>query len=323
MQADKLTRRVFIGLIAGVFLGLLGNFLINSDYTLLQNIWQLINVALVLIGKWFIAGLKMIVVPLVFLSLVCGISHGNQQSLGRLSAWTFALYIAMTVCAITIALTVSNISQPGQGVRLGNTEYQPASSPSVMDTLASLIPANPFLAMTQGDMLQIIIFALLFGLALKKYGVENQRLLTLFNDLNGVILKLVNMIMAFAPIGVFALVTTVMAQQGLKIILPLANYFLTIIIVLMIQLFVVYGSMLKIVGKVSPSIFFSKVRDLSLFAFSTASSAATIPVTFKTVEEKLGVDRDISSFTIPLGATVGMDGTAIMQGVAVVFIAGA
>ena len=184
-----------------------------------------------------------------------------------------------------------------------------------------MVPANPFEAMSEGKMLQVIVFALLFGVAVTLSGEKGRHVLNFFNDLNVVIEHMVGIVMKLAPVGVFALIAKTFATQGLDIIMPLAGYFLVVALALVIHAALTYGLLLKLIGRLNTMLFFYKMRSVQLFAFSTASSNATIPVSLKNAEERLGVDNSIASFTIPLGATINMDGTAIMQGVATVFIA--
>jgi Na+/H+-dicarboxylate symporter len=274
-------------------------------------------------GEIFLASLKLLVVPLVFVSLVCGTAALEDVTrLGRVGGKTLALYVATTAIAITLALTAAVLVEPGAGFNLTtDTSYQAAEAPSLRDTIVGLFPSNPIRAMAEGNMLQIIVFSGLFGLALTVSGAAGQRLLARFNDLNEVIMSLVMILMNFAPYGVFFLIARVFAEQGFAAIVPLAWYFGVVLGVLLLHALVTYPLLLRLFGGLPVRPFYRKMRDPLVLAFSTASSGATLPVTLETVEHRLGVHNSIASFTIPLGATVNMDGTAIMQGVATGFIA--
>ena len=187
--------------------------------------------------------------------------------------------------------------------------------------LISIFPSNPIESMAKGEVLQVIIFAILFGIGITMSGEKGQRVLNFFHDLNEVILNMVIYLIHFAPIGVFCLLVKVFATQGFAAILPMAKYFFTVILVLLFHVIFLYGSMLKFITKLRPSSFIKKFKEVWVFAFSTSSSNATIPLNLETCEHKLGIDKSVSSFVIPFGATINMDGTAIMQGVAVVFVA--
>jgi Na+/H+-dicarboxylate symporter len=271
----------------------------------------------------FIASLKLLVVPLVFVSLVCGTASLDDISkLGRVGGRTLALYLGTTAVAISIALTAALIVAPGVGFDLpSDLAYAPRPTPSIADTFIGLFPTNPVRAMADANMLQIIVFALLFGLAMTLAGAPGRRLLGVFNDLNSVILRLVRVLINLAPYGVFCLIANVFATQGFGAILHLAQYFFVVLAALAIHAGLTYPALLRGLGGLSPTRFFRKMRDPMALAFSTASSNATIPVTLENAETRLGVGNSIASFTIPLGATINMDGTAIMQGVATVFIA--
>jgi len=275
-------------------------------------------------GALFISSLKMLVVPLVFVSLVCGVcSIGGNSRIGMISVKTLAFYMVTTAVAISLALLVSNIIDPGLGEveAAAQENFEPKSNPGFASVVKNLIPTNVFMALAQANMLQVIIFAILFGVALTKVGDEASAVRTFFVQADKIIMQLVLILMKLAPYGVFCLIATMFAKSGLDNIAQLAKYFFNVILVLILHLFVSYGLMLWLLTGLSPVTFFSKIGRLWLFGFSTASSNASIPITLETVEDKLGVKNEIASFTVPLGATINMDGTAIMQGVATVFIA--
>ncbi|NIP14343.1 MAG: cation:dicarboxylase symporter family transporter [Pseudomonadales bacterium] len=275
-------------------------------------------------GQIFIRSLQLMVVPLVFVSLVCGAaSLSGTGSMGRVAGKSVALYLFTTALAISIALMLALVVQPGAGLAIDSleTDFQPAEPTSIKDTLVSIIPTNPVGAMAEGRMLQIILFALLLGLALSRSGQAGRRLAGIFDDLNEALMKLITLLIKLAPIGVFCLMAELFATMGWSEITRLLQYFLTVVGALLIHVSLVYPMLLAVLGRVSPIRFFGKMREPMLVAFSTASSGATLPVTLRTVEQRVGVKNEVASFVVPLGATINMDGTAIMQGVATVFIA--
>lgn len=303
------------GLALGLILNLIGPVPFINDYV--------VNGAFHVGGKIFLASLKLLVVPLVFVSLTCGVaSLDDIKKLGRIGGKTLALYLFTTALAISIAVCLAVIMKPGVGFNLmTDAAFNSEDTPSLAQTIIDIFPTNPIAAMAEGKMLQIIVFAVLFGLTLTMTGKPGGRILDVFNDLNAVILKMVMLIMAVAPYGVFCLIAKVFALQGFTAIAPLAKYFFVVVFALLLHAFGVYPILLKLLSGLSPLTFFKKYKAVPMFAFSTASSNATLPITLETVEHKLGVKNSIASFTIPLGATLNMDGSAIMQGVATVFIA--
>ena len=315
----SLTVRIVIGMLAGLALGLILNAVgvrgLVGDY-LVEGLFYVV-------GAIFLASLKLLVVPLVFVSLVCGTAALEDVSrLGRIGGKTLFLYLFTTAVAITIALVVAIALKPGAGFDLEtDASFRIEVPPSLADTLINLFPSNPVQAMAEGNMLQIIVFAGLFGLAMTMAGAPGKRILTFFSDVNVVIMKLVLLLMEFAPYGVFCLIVRVFALQGLDAIKPLALYFSSVLGVLVLQAGITYPLLLRVGTGLDPLTFFRNVRAPVALAFSTASSNATLPVTLETAEHRLGVDNSIASFTVPLGATINMDGTAIMQGVATAFIA--
>jgi len=314
----NLTLKILIAMSTGILLGIIFNTTsFNTDGFVMD--------VLIVGGKIFIASLKLLVVPLVFVSLVCGTAALDDiKKLGRVGGWTLGLYLLTTAIAISLALIAGMIIQPGAGFDLISAtaaDFAAKDAPPLKDTLIAIFPTNPFQAMAEGNMLQIIVFSVLLGLAMTMAGEAGKKVTAAFNDLNEVIMKLVMLLMHAAPIGVFCLVAKVFWEQGFSAIAPLAKYFFVVMGVLIIHAIVVYPTILKIFGGLSPKPFIRKLKEVWIFAFSTSSSNATIPVTLETVENKLGASNNIASFTVPLGATVNMDGTAIMQGVATAFIA--
>ena len=299
-----------------------------NDAGYLGEIGQLVLISffteglLDVIGQIFIASLRLVIVPLVFFSLVCGVvSISSSSRIGTISLKTLSLYLLTTAIAISIALTFALLFQPGVGVDLAlPTAFQSTEAPSFKEVLINIFPTNPVAAMAEGNMLQIIVFSLLFGIALKSLGSSGDALKASFETINNVILSLVKMLIELAPYGIFALLFSLFAVQGFSMIGDLAKYFFLLVFVLIFHAFFTYGSLLYLLAQLSPLKFFMKVRSLAIFAFSTSSSSATMPITLDTVKNKLGVNSSIGSFTVPLGATINMDGTAIMQGIATVFI---
>ncbi|MGF1690603.1 dicarboxylate/amino acid:cation symporter [Photobacterium kagoshimensis] len=316
----SLTGRVILGMLLGIMTG----FIIRTLFADTSFVHEyLVNGLFDVGGKIFIASLKMLVVPLVFVSLVCGTSSLKDIStLGRLGGKTVAFYLMTTAIAITLALTMGNIFQPGAGADLtAATTFASKEAPSLGDVIVGMFPTNPISSMAQGNTLQIIVFAILFGVAISAAGKAGERLASVFSDLNEVIMKLVALLMNVAPYGVFFLMAKLFTGLGLDAIFNLFEYFMVLTATLLIHGLVTYSIMLKTFTGLSPKVFLKKMEDAIMFAFSTASSNATIPVTMETATKRLGVNNKIASFTVPLGATINMDGTAIMQGVATVFIA--
>tara|TARA_R110000796_G_scaffold70119_5_gene159665 strand:- start:731 stop:1993 length:1263 start_codon:yes stop_codon:yes gene_type:complete len=305
---------------AGIILGLLLRNVFPDSLFIKEYITEGF---LHVIGTIFISSLKMLVVPLVFISLVCGTSSLSDPSkLGRLGGKTIAFYLFTTAIALTIAILAAVLIHPGNASLAGNAlEYTVKDAPSLSEVLINIVPTNPMQAMSEGNMLQIIIFAVIFGFAISHIGERGTRVASFFNDLNDVIMRVVTLIMQLAPYGVFALMAKLSLTLGLETFGSVVKYFFLVVAVLFIQGLVVYPTLLKMFSGLSPLMFLRKIRDVQLFAFSTASSNATLPVTIETAEHRMGVDNKIASFTLPLGATLNMDGTAIMQGVATVFIA--
>ena len=316
----SLTGRVILGMVVGIFTG----FAIQSlfaDSGFVNN--YIVNGLFEVGGQIFVASLKMLVVPLVFVSLVCGTSSLKDLStLGRMGGKTLALYIGTTAVAITLALTIGNLFQPGAGADLtAASSFKSADAPSLGQVIIDMFPTNPIQAMAEGKTLQVIVFAVLFGIAISAAGKPGERIAAVFSDLNEVIMKLVALLMNLAPYGVFFLMAKLFSGLGLGAIWNLAEYFLVLAGTLLLHGLVTYSAMLKGFTGLSPITFLRKMEDAIMFAFSTASSNATIPVTMETAKNRMGVDNKVASFTVPLGATVNMDGTAIMQGVATAFIA--
>lgn len=322
-KGRKLTLKIIIGMMSGVIVGLIFNFAGFEGFMKSFVLEGAIEVA----GRIFLSSLKLLVVPMVFVSLVCGTGAIDDiKKLGRVGIKTFSFYVATTAFAIAMALFFAKIVDPGSGFKLldkSHASFEANNAPPLIDVISNIFPSNPIEAMAKGEMLQIIVFAILFGIGMSIAGESGKRVLNIFNDLNEVIMKMVLFLIEIAPYGVFALLTKVFASQGLDAILPMAKYFFTVLFVLLLHLFLTYGLMIKFFAKLNPVYFYKQFKDVMVFAFSTASSNATIPISMETCEKKLGIHNNVASFTIPMGATVNMDGTAIMQGVATIFVASA
>ena len=322
----NLTQRILIGMALGLALGVIfqATDLVSNGFVSTYVLNGVIDAG----GKIFVTLLKMMVVPLVFVSLVCGAaSLGATGSVGRLGGKTIGLYLATTALAVSLALMLALVIDPGlsaadeQNSAVAFDAYQAKEAPSVKDTLINIFPSNPIQAMADGKMLQVIIFALLFGLALSHAGAAGGRISSFFADLNEVMMKLITMVIQLTPYGVFCLMVKLGATVGWVEIGKVLAYFLTVASALILHGLVVYPTLLRILVGVNPLVFLRKMREPMLVAFSTSSSGATLPVTLRTVEHRIGVNNNVASFAVPLGATINMDGTAIMQGVATVFIA--
>jgi Na+/H+-dicarboxylate symporter len=315
----SLSAKIFIAMILGAIAGLALNFAGNPEWS---QLW-LIDGIFKVVGQIFISLLKMLVVPLVFVSLVCGSSSlSDPKMLGRVGGKTIGLYLLTTAFAVCLALGAAVIFEPGIGAQpIAKVEPQIADATPFTQVLIDMVPTNPVAAMADGQMLPIIFFAVLLGISItlsKEIGV---RVANWFQDMNAIIMKLVTVVMRFAPYGVFSLIAILAATSSADSFMALGKYVGLVFAVLFIHALVVYPSLLSILGRLSPLKFLAKLKAVVLFAFTTASSNATIPVTLETVEKKIGVSNKVASFTVPLGATINMDGTAIMQGIATGFIA--
>ena len=318
----NLTRNIIIGLFLGF---LVGSFLYYTDY-LPSSFDSFVELYIFKMGgEIFMNLLKLLVVPLVFFSLVTGIaSLGSSQSLGSLTFKTVGLYLLTTAIAVSLALLAGSIFQPGSNYSAEIALAAPSTLPQgqgIYSTITGIFPSNIIQAMADNQMLAIVFFSILFGLALNKTNHLTGNFSDSFAKLNTVFLQLIVMVMSFAPIGVFCLIGKFVIADGLDIFQDVLAYVVLLISLLLFHAFFTYSIFLKFVGGLSPITFFKKIKNVALFAFSTSSSAATIPVTLKTVHQDLGVNQNVASFVVPVGATINMDGTAIMQGLATVFIA--
>ncbi|MCB9229357.1 MAG: dicarboxylate/amino acid:cation symporter [Deltaproteobacteria bacterium] len=319
LKDQSLTVKIIIAFSLGAVSGLLIKSM--PDSSLLKDL--LINECLYISSQLFVSSLKMLVVPMVFVSLVCGVLNLKSMSkIGRLGGKTLALYLSTTAIAISMAIGLALIFEPGAGFSLElNPNFKDTPPPPIRDMIANIIPSNPFAAAAEGEMLQIIIFALLSGAGISMAGNQGQKTAELFHEMNVIIMKILALLLNVVPFGVFVLMCKVFAEQGTEAIRPLLAYCLLVSAALLIQLFICYPALILFLSRLNPFLFLLKIRPVLMFAFSTASSNATIPLNLKVATEKLGVSRSVASFIIPLGATINMDGTAIMQGIATVFIA--
>lgn len=318
----QLSSKILLGMALGIVVGLILNMISDGSDSGPLTAW-VVEYIFDVVGRIFIASLKLLVVPLVFVSLVCGsAAMGENVKMGRIAFKTLALYLFTTAVAITIALTLANIINPGIGIDTTATaSYVAATPPAFKDVLIGIFPTNPIQAMSDGNMLQIIVFAILVGVAITQAGAAGKSTLEGFQAFNDVIMRMVTILMHLAPFGVFCLLAKLFTEEGFTAIFNLALYFMTVTLVLLIHAGVVYTSIFSFFTRLNPLTLIKNMRPAMLFAFSTSSSNATMPITMNVVEKRVGVDNSIASFTVPLGATINMDGTAIMQGVATVFIA--
>jgi len=321
-QKMHMTTKILIWMVAGLIVGSVINTF-ASEIAWVQD--YLVNGLFLVVGSMFIHLLKMLVVPLVTFSLICGVCGiGDINKLGRVGGKAFALFMLTTALAITLAIAVASLFGPGEGFELASAASQSFSapvSPPLTQVFIDLIPSNPIEAYATGNMLQIIFFTILFAVCVLMVGDVGKPIADAAERLNAVMMEVVNVVMHLAPIGVFALMAKTFSLQGIGMIIPMLSYFGVLVFVLLLHVTGTLMILLKVLGRVSPLTFLKKMRTTQIFAFSTSSSNATIPVTLQTAEKRLGVDNSTASFIVPFGATINMDGTAMMQGVATVFIA--
>ncbi|MHB9029734.1 MAG: dicarboxylate/amino acid:cation symporter [Candidatus Latescibacterota bacterium] len=304
----QLWKKILIGLVLGIVTGLaLGERALHLKP----------------MGDLFINALKMLIGPLVFASLVSGVTSMNDlRKLGRVGLKIVIYFMITTAGAVTIGLILGVLFRPGAGVNLQPSA--PAATtkvPNMIETLVTLVPSNPVQAFATDNILQVIVFALLFGLAINIAGDKGKPVARIIDSLSEVMIRLTGMVMAFAPFGVFALMAWVSGKFGIGVLLPLGKVILVVYAGCVLHAVLTYGGLIALLGRVNPLRFFRGMADAQLVAFSTASSAGTLPVNLRCTQQNLGVSESISSFVLPLGATLNMDGTAIYQGVTALFIA--
>lgn len=318
----SLTVKVLVGMLLGIVVGLAINLGgLNAPGSFINE--YLVNGLFQVVGKMFVNALKMLVVPLVLFSLICGVCGiGNIHTLGRVGSKAFGLYLMTTAVAIATAILFAAVAGIGKGMEASSdATFTGKEAPPLSDVLINIVPTNPIAAMVNGEMLQVIFFAILVGVSMLMVGKKARSFIEGAEIGNEVMMKMVTIVMSVAPYAVFALIAKSMAELGLDLFVQLLGYVLVLVAALMFHLFITLLLTLKLFSGLNPLMFMRKIRNAQLFAFSTASSNATIPVTLRTVTERMGVNNSVASFTVPFGATINMDGTAMMQGVATVFIA--
>ncbi|CAI8357677.1 MAG: Proton/sodium-glutamate symport protein [Gammaproteobacteria bacterium] len=315
------TKKVLISMLAGIIFGTILNLFFLPNLFIESFV---INTILVTISSLFLILLKMIVLPLIFVSIISGIvSINDVGTLGRLGVKTLSLYIMTTVIAITVALLASSLVSydpidTAVNIALPDTDI---ASESQRNILLSIFPENFFAALVDGNVIQVLVFAIFIGTAASYVKDQVSEFIKIIENLNKIFNQMVMFIISFTPFAVFALLAKTFALQGIDVLIPLIKYFLTVVIVLLIHFIFTYSLILKLFSNLSIKNFYSKLKELIIFTFSTSSSNASIPYTMKIVENKYGVKKSFASFSIPLGATINMDGTAIMQGCAAFFLA--
>ncbi|WNB93050.1 dicarboxylate/amino acid:cation symporter [Bacillus sp. NEB1478] len=313
----KLSTKILIALALGVIAGLILNIAAPDVFSTLDKF------LLKPVGTLFLNLIKMLVVPIVFFSIVLGTAGlGDPKKLGRIGAKTVGYFLATTTIAIIIAMALALIFKPGAGdFKTEGAKFTAEKAPAVTDTLLGIIPTNPIQAMAEGNMLQIIAFSVFVGFALTMLGSKTKGVMSLIEQGNEIMMYLVNVVMKFAPYGAFALIASAIGSQGMNAIKAMGLYMIIVIAALALHSVITYGGSIVLFAKKNPLWFFKGFAPAMSVAFSTSSSNATLPISMKTAQENLGVRKSVSGFVQPLGATINMDGTAIMQGVATIFIA--
>ncbi|TYZ23526.1 dicarboxylate/amino acid:cation symporter [Selenomonas ruminis] len=314
MIVMNLSIKIFIALILSVVVGLIAG----------EPALPFINWWIAPIGTIFINLIKMMIVPVVFFSLVVGMtSLGDTKKLGRIGLKTIVLYLFTTAIAIVIGFGIAGLIHPGVGLQIASdAAVKVKEAPSIMQVFVAMVPANPIEAMAKAQILPVIIFSLFVGVGILQVGGERAELLVKFFDAAAeVSYKIIGIVMSFAPYGVFALLLPVVAKNGPKVLLPLMSVIACVAVGCAIHAVAVYSTLAKLWGGHTPMQFFRGMSEQMLIAFTTCSSAASLPVNMKNCQEKLGVSREVSSFVLPLGATINMDGTALYMGVCTLFIA--
>lgn len=320
LKKISLSNWILIGMLLGLATGIILNFFVPDSF--FKNIILIDNI-FYLGGSLFIKLMRMLVVPLVFCSIVVGAaSISDIRKIGTIGGRTIGIYLITTALAVTIALLIGILIKPGAGLNMvaAAQSSNVTLNQTMTDTILNMVPDNPINSLASGDMIPVIIFALLIGVILAKLKEETELVGKFFAQGNRIMMEMTSIVMKFAPIGVFCLMARTFAGLGFEGLLPLGKYIMCVLIGLAIQAFIVYPSMLVVFTRLNPIRFFRKFISVMFFAFSSSTSNATIPLNLDKLSE-MGVSLEVSSFTIPLGATINMDGTAIMQGVAVMFAA--
>ena len=307
----KIIVAMILGIITGVFLNIFSYDTSLSDF-IVKNIFNVVS-------DLFISALKLVIIPLIFFSIVCGIiSLSDDTSLSRLGIKTLSLYLFTTIIAISLGLLFSSLINY-EPILLSNLETNVAIDN--IKTESNIFPTNIFESLSNGNIIHLLIFSVLIGIAASKVKDNAKTFINYFHEFNTVINELVQIIISFTPIAVYCILSKTFATQGLETLTPLMGYFFTVVFVLLIHFFITFSLLLKTFTNLNPKQFFINIKEVIVFTFSTSSSSASIPFTLKAATEKCGINKSISSFTIPLGATINMDGTAIMQGCATFFLA--
>ena len=309
------TKKIIVSMILGIIFGVLINLIDISQ----SSTHSIIINGLDLVSHLFLSALKLIIIPLIFFSIVCGIvSLSEDVSISRLGIKTISLYLVTTVIAISLGLLFASL-----------ISYEPVlvtdlnSEINVKDIQSenNFFPNNIFKSMVDGNIIHLLIFSILIGISASRIKEKIKTFIKYVHEFNEVINELVKIIISFTPLAVFCILSKTFATQGLDTLMPLMGYFMTVVAALILHFFITFSLLLKIFTRLDPIIFYRNIKDVLVFTFSTSSSSASIPFTLKTANEKCGVDKSISTFSIPLGATINMDGTAIMQGCATFFLA--
>nr|WP_066175343.1 dicarboxylate/amino acid:cation symporter [Bacillus marinisedimentorum] len=277
------------------------------------------------LGDLFLRLIKFIIVPLILSTLIVGVANsGNIKNLGRLGSKAIIYYLSTTFLAVSIGLFFAFVIRPGSNLDKAvspDASVEPKDTEGIVSILLNIIPTNPFESLVNGSVLQIIFFALFIGVAITTIGDKGKPVYDFFESLAQIMYKITGIVMKVAPIGVFGLIAPVVGNHGLSILAPLLKIIVTMAIASVLHVLIVYSISVKTFANMSPIKFFKGISEAAMVAFSTCSSAGTLPVTIKNTQENLGVSRTTSSFVLPLGATINMDGAAIYQGIAVVFVA--
>ena len=309
------TKKIIVSMVLGIIFGVFINLIDISQ----SSTHSIIINGLDLVSHLFLSALKLIIIPLIFFSIVCGIvSLSEDVSISRLGIKTISLYLVTTVIAISLGLLFASlISYEPVLVTDLNSEINVKD----MQSENNFFPNNIFKSMVDGNIIHLLIFSILIGISASRIKEKIKTFIKYVHEFNEVINELVRIIISFTPLAVFCILSKTFATQGLDTLIPLMGYFMTVVAVLLLHFFITFSLLLKIFTRLDPIIFYRNIKDVLVFTFSTSSSSASIPFTLKTANEKCGVDKSISTFSIPLGATLNMDGTAIMQGCATFFLA--
>lgn len=313
MKKLSLSTKIFIALVAGILLGLMINMF---------SLTPVLDYFVKPVGSIFLNLMKMTIVPLILTTLITSItSVGDMTRLGFLGKKTLLYYAFTTLSAALIAMVLATVFRPGTGVTLANTAFEAPATANLMTLLVDIVPTNPFKSLVEGNTLQIIFFAAFVGFGINSLGQKADNVKNLFSTFADIMYKIIELIMKIAPIAVFALIADVVATNGWDVLLSLAKLVIVVALASLIQCTIVYGGSVRFFAKLNPVKFLKAALPAQLFAFSTASSAATLPISMECVQEKLGISKTVSNFVLNLGSTINMDGGAIYQAACAVFIA--